>query len=142
MHKSGCTRVSNPTPGILICHPTPRILEIEIPSMGSCSCSANDHGLVRAEMTLGASAACDHIPICVYIIYVYIAIRIPYRGMCVYAYIHMYICIYCDHIPRSPVGDSNRNIYIYTYVYMNIHTHIYIYMHGCIYISIYTYTYM
>jgi len=33
-------RVSNPIPGIMVCDPKPRILQIEIPSMGSCSRSA------------------------------------------------------------------------------------------------------
>jgi len=35
-----CLRVSNPIPDILVCDPIPRILEIEMPAMGSCSRSA------------------------------------------------------------------------------------------------------
>jgi len=37
----------NPMPGILVCDPMPRILEIEIPGLGSCSRSANGHGSGR-----------------------------------------------------------------------------------------------
>jgi len=42
IQKLGCRvlRVSNPIPGILVCDLTPRILEIEMPGMGSCLHSA------------------------------------------------------------------------------------------------------
>jgi len=41
------TQKKYPMPGILVCHPMPRILEIEIPGLGSCSRSANGHGSGR-----------------------------------------------------------------------------------------------